>query len=222
MSLTERIKQGYLRLSGPEKAILIGSGLTMLAPLLPWYDSMKGYISETIMGISGPLFLVGVFTMIFGALTFFQLFLPMIGKSLAKRDIAQLANFCGFQAVLMLIISNSVFFNPDYGVSVTHKGTRFGMFFAFTGAALMIIGAYFSKKRAERTDFSTRTLSDSQVQSYSAPLQNPMDARAKYKAVSSSARANLWQKHSGGNTYATPFSRLDAVEREVKEIRTDL
>lgn len=211
MSLTERIKQGYLRLSGHEKAILIGSGLVMLSPLLPWYDSMKGYIPETIIGVSGPLFLLGIFTMIFGALTFFQLFLPMIGKSLAKRDIGQLSNFCGFQAILMLIISNSVFFSPDYGVSISNKGTRFGMFFAFIGAVLMIFGAYFAKKRARKTDFTTHTLSENQVQSYTATVEQ-MDARERYRSMSSNARANLWQRHETNS----PFARLDAMEKEIK------
>ncbi|MBI4127218.1 hypothetical protein HY463_00750 [Candidatus Peregrinibacteria bacterium] len=206
MSLTERIKQGYLRLSGAEKAILIGSGITMLSPLLPWYDSIKGYIPETIIGVSGPLFLVGLLTMIFGAVTFFQIFWPMIGRSQTKRNIASLANFCGFQAILMLIISNSVFFSPDYGISVTHKGTRFGMFFVFIGAVLMIFGAYFAKKRAGKTNFVSREVQNT----YPSEPIVAVDARERYRAMSSNARSNLWQKQS------SPFARLDALEKEIK------
>ncbi len=228
MSLTQRIKQGYLRLPGAEKAIFIGSGLIMLSPLLPWYDSMKGYVIETIMGVSGPLFLLGILTMAFGGLTFFHMFMPFLGSSFFKNsELSKLANFCGFEALLMLVISNSIFFSTDFGGAVTHKGTRFGMMIAFAGIALTIGGAYFAKGKSRNVVEVKENFYSTPVQMPVEPVANPlrtsseeMDARDKYRAMSSQARQNLWQRRAD-----SPFSKLDAIEKNVTDnmkIRTDL
>ena len=61
MSLTQRVKQGFLRLPMVKKAILLASGVLMLSVVLPWYDNRNSFgVGETYLGIQGPLFLVGV------------------------------------------------------------------------------------------------------------------------------------------------------------------
>ncbi len=228
MSLMQRIKQGYLRLPGSEKAIFIGSGLLMISPLLPWYDSMKGYVIDTIMGISGPLFLLGILTMVFGGITFLHIFMPFLDRSFFKNsNVSKLANFSGFEALLMLVISNSVFFSSDFGTSATHKGTRFGMMIAFMGVALTIVGAYFAKGKVRNVVEVKENFYQTPVQNtFSAPVSTltstpvDMDAREKYRAMSSQARQNLWQRRAD-----SPFSKLDAIEQKVTDnmkIRTDL
>lgn len=227
MSLTQRIKQGYLRLPGAEKAIFIGSGLLAISPLLPWYDSMKGYVIETIMGVSGPLFLLGVLTMIFGGITFLHIFMPFLGKSFFKNsELSKLANFCGFEALLMLVISNSIFFSSEFGGAVSHKGTRFGMMVAFIGVALTVSGAYFAKGKSRNVVEVKENFYSTPVQMPSQPVSNPlntsaeMDARERYRAMSSQARQNLWQRRAD-----SPFSKLDSIEKNVTDnmkIRTDL
>lgn len=199
----------------------------MLSPLLPWYDSMKGYVIDTIMGVSGPLFLLGILTMIFGGVTFLHMFMPFLGRSFFKKsESSKLANFCGLEALLMLIISNSIFFSPGFGAAVTHKGTRFGMMVAFFGIALTVIGAHFAKGKERNVVEVKENFYSTPVQMPIQPVANPlrtseeMDAREKYRAMSSQARQNLWQRRGD-----SPFSKLDAIEQKVTDnmkIRTDL
>lgn len=228
MSLTQRIKQGYLRLPGIEKLVLFGSASLMLSPLMPWYDSMRGYTVETILGVEGPMFLMGIFVGGFGLASFLRVFLPMSGlrAPLSRFSPSRLSGICGLQSLLILALSNSVFFHPDFALSSTHKATRMGMFAAFLGVFLMLTAAYFGRRVKASESFGTEPISEKPVQFYSAPLDNPepmvgirrsgldaqesfeqMSARDRYKAMSQGARQNLWQRKPAETPYgATPNS----------------
>jgi hypothetical protein len=153
MSLTQRIQQGFLRLSLSRKVLLIGSAVLMLSPLMPWYDNRNGFgIGESLLGIQGPLFMAGFMVAVCGAIGFFNLFLPLMGKhffDLRKKN-GGLAMLLGFEALMVLVLANSVFFHPEFGTNVSHKTTRFGMIVAFVGLGLMI-GAGYLLRRQEKS-----------------------------------------------------------------------
>lgn len=222
MSLNQRIKQGYLRLPASEKAILIGSGLTMLSALLPWYDSMNGYSVKTYIGTQGPMFLIGALVFLSGGYSFLKIFIPLTGRESFQKNVknGKITLILGVQVLLLLIIANSIFFHPDFGISVTHKATRFGMMAAFLGSFTMILGAYFSSKKdapistyreveyqnpGPRQDYGTYQASTFQHQ------EEELDARARYKLASQSARQNLWQRQPGSLT------RLSQTEKQINE-----
>ena len=234
MSLSQRIKQGYLRLPAPDKAILVGGGLTMISALLPWYDSMNGYSVKTYIGLQGPMFLIGVLVLLSGGYCFIKMFLPLIGRDAVQTNFksGKTALFLGGGVLLLLVLANSIFFHPDFGISVTHKATRFGMMTAFLGSFAMIVGGYFCGKKdvpvstyrevdfqttSPRQDYGTYQASTFQRDDYNQQATD-MDARTKYKLASQSARHNLWQRQPGSlNNVSSPFSKLSQTEKQINE-----
>lgn len=220
MSLTERVKQGYLRLPKMDKLIFVGSILTMTSVIMPWYDNKNSYgIGESYLGIQGPLFMIGMLTLLFSGICFFKLFLPFLGRNFFKSsyEIGKLSFLMGLQSLLMLIVANSIFYHPDFGGTVANKVIRFGMFFAFLGTAMLITGGYFASKRVARPvvqSYEEPKIFNSYEPPRPAFTPKPMelDAREKYKMMSREARTNLW---SGGQN--SPFARLDNIQKEITE-----
>lgn len=152
MALTKRVQQGFLRLPFARKAILVSSAILMVSPLLPWYDNRNGVgIGETFLGIQGPLFLIGVLVLSFGAINFFNMFFPLMGKNffqLRKRS-GITAILLGFQSLFLILIANSIFFHPSFGGEVS-KGTRFGMVVAFGAIAVMLLAGFITHKKEKK------------------------------------------------------------------------
>lgn len=156
MSISRRIKQGFLRLPVSRKAILLSSGLLMVSAFLPWYDHRNAAgIGDTFLGIQGPLFLVGVLVAVFGAITFFNLFLPLMGKNFFKlrRKSGVVSMLLGAQAMFLLLIANSVFYHPEFGSSVAQKSTRFGMVVAFASLFVMVMAGWQANRKEKNGDF---------------------------------------------------------------------
>jgi hypothetical protein len=150
MSLTQRVKQGFLRLPFSKKAILFSSGLLMVSTVMPWYDERNSFgIGDTFLGVQGPLFLVGLLVLGFGAITFFNLFFPLMGRNFfnLRRRGGSVALLLGAQSLLLLAVANSVFYHPQFGLNLTNKGTRFGMMTAFFAVGAMMISGWMTRRK---------------------------------------------------------------------------
>ena len=156
MSVTKRVKQGFLRLPGAKKAILLSSATLMISGVLPWYDNRNSFgVGETYLGVEGPLFLAGILVMAFGAVSFFNLFFPLMGRNFFKlrRKSGMVSLLLGFQSLFLLIIANSVFYHPSFGTNLSHKATRFGMLIAFASIAFMVIAGYLANRREQKGEY---------------------------------------------------------------------
>ncbi len=139
-----------------KKAILLASGVLMLSVVLPWYDNRNSFgVGETYLGIQGPLFLVGVLVLAFGAVSFFNMFFPLMGRNFfrLKRKGGATAMVLGLQSLFLLVVANSVFFHPSFGTNVSHKGTRFGMVTAFVAIAVMVIAGWMTHRKEKAGKF---------------------------------------------------------------------
>ena len=155
MSLTQRMKQGFLRLPLRKQVVLLASAGLMISPLMPWYDERNSFgVGDSYLGLQGPFFLIGFMVMGLGAISFFNMFLPLLGKhffNLKKRG-GILSVILGLQSVLLMVVANSVFFHPDFGVNLSTKSTRFGMTFAFITAGFMMVAGWFSRAKEEEVN----------------------------------------------------------------------
>lgn len=150
MSLNQRVKQGFLRLPPSKKGILLSSGLLMVSTLMPWYDERNSFgVGETYLGIQGPLFLVGLLVLSFGAITFFNLFFPLMGRNFfnLRHRGGSVALIFGTQSLLLLAVANSVFYHPEFGLNLANKGTRFGMMMALFSVGLMILTGFLTRRK---------------------------------------------------------------------------
>lgn len=150
MSLTQRLKQGFLRLPPMKKVILISSFTLCVSTVLPWYDQRNNFgVGDTFIGVQGPLFAVGLVVLGCGAVSFFNMFLPLMGRNFfeLKRKSGSLALTLGTQALLLMLVANSIFYHPEFAATINNKGTRFGMIAAFLSiGALMISGWWVRRK----------------------------------------------------------------------------
>ena len=55
--------------------------------------------------------------------------------------------FVGIESLFLLLMVNSIFFHPKFGVNITLKESRFGMTLAIIGSAVLVVGAYFQNKK---------------------------------------------------------------------------
>ncbi len=229
----QRLKQGFLRLPALKKMLLLSSGLLMVSTIMPWYDLRNSFgIGETYLGVQGPLFLIGLLILGSGAVSFFNLFFPLLGRNFfeLRRKTGLTSLILGFQSLLFLAVGNSVFYHPEFGVAGASKNTRFGMFLAFTGIGLMMISGWMAHRREknesfEETEevFTNPTLEPTRMTSVSPAASSvqadplTLDPKTRWKMMrsqtrySQAAKNNLW---GGGG--ASAFSRLNSVEEQIR------
>ncbi|MFA5947445.1 MAG: hypothetical protein WC806_00530 [Candidatus Gracilibacteria bacterium] len=126
-----------------EKCILIGAILIALGAVLPWYKDLDRFnTGDIFLGISGPLYLAG-FIVLFSALASFGIILfKCMNKQLPKLPLTEkqihIASL-GLTA-MMLVLVNSVYFHPKFGINLTEKSMGIGMIMVFMGLGLEAIG----------------------------------------------------------------------------------
>ncbi|OGJ43563.1 hypothetical protein A2974_02150 [Candidatus Peregrinibacteria bacterium RIFCSPLOWO2_01_FULL_48_20] len=223
MSLTQRVKQGFLRLPLMKKAILTGSAALAVSTVLPWYDLRNSFgVGATYLGIQGPLFVIGLLVLGCGLVSFFNMFFPLMGRqffNLRKRG-GSTAMTLGGQALLLLLVANSIFYHPDFGAAVSSKATRFGMVLAFASIGLMIIAGWMARRKEDEENDNVEDVLEAaapvtpvSTPSYSVPVTGmaarptvdplTLDARTRYKMMrsqgrySSNAQNNLWGSGAG-------------------------
>lgn len=132
------------------KLVSLGGLITALSVFLPWYQDLDAFkTGDMFLGITGPLYLIGLIMLILGGLTIssviskkWQNRISRIGLELPVTHII-IAAFNLF----LLVLANSVYFHAKFGVNIMLKEFRFGMVFAFIGVGLMLIGGIFEYKK---------------------------------------------------------------------------
>jgi hypothetical protein len=143
------MKQGFLRLPFLKKLILLSSLVAMISTVAPWYDQRNSVgIGDTYLGVQGPLGIIGLIVLGCAAVTFFNLFFPLLGRNFfnLKRKGGVVAMALGLESLLLLAVSNVIFYNPEFGLSISNKSTRFGMMMAFFSVGIMVVAGYFARK----------------------------------------------------------------------------
>ncbi|MBT7483667.1 hypothetical protein HN748_00680 [Candidatus Peregrinibacteria bacterium] len=142
---SRRLKTSLSRLDVTRKWILISSAILALSAILPWYEDLDAFgAGDLYLGITGPLFLVGLMVLASAVFIGSWILLPLRGKRLPDIPVKEgaLYTFLGIQNLLLLLVANSVFFHPKFGVNITLKDTRFGMILAFVGVIAIIWSGY--------------------------------------------------------------------------------
>ena len=150
-----RLKNSLSRLDVTRKWVFISAALLALSTIMPWYEDLDAFgAGDLYLGVTGPLFLIGLMVLASALFVGAWIILPTMGKRLPSFPVKEgaLFTFLGIQDLLLLLVANSVFFHPKFGVNITLKDTRFGMIVAFAGVILMIWSGYslYRKDRVRR------------------------------------------------------------------------
>lgn len=217
MSLTQRVKQGFLRLPLMKKAILLSSLGLMLSVVMPWYDLRNSFgMGEVYLGFQGPLFILGLLVLLCGTLSFFNVLFRLMGRNFfkLKKYAGTAAAVLGGQAFLMLVVANVIFYHPDFGESVANKATRFGLVFAFVCSGILAFSGVLARRKEKELDETEEWLKEPELRLEVQPTPssaNPssgvdpltLDPRTRYRLLQSRARYsraaqnNLWGGGSG-------------------------
>ncbi len=155
-NIIDRIKE----LPSDQKIVFWGAAAMALSVILPWYSDIDAFkTGDTYFGITGPLYMIGILFLGLSGIAIATLFnytvrekIEMIFSKLATYYMIA-GGFCAF----LLLLANSVYFHPRFGVNIAIKSAGIGMWIALIGVGMMIYGGYILRKRRERfSDMESR------------------------------------------------------------------
>lgn len=151
-----KIKDKFLKLALPQKVIGIGALIALISAVLPWYSDIDMYnTGERFLGITGPLYLVGYIII---ALSIFSIILTgfyILDKKIPSLPMKESMVYIlsGVVSLSLLIIANSVYFHPEFGVNITSKEYGIGMMLALVGAVAVLIGGILQQRESGTSRF---------------------------------------------------------------------
>lgn len=152
MSLA-RIKERFIRLPRHIKFIGIGGIILAISTVLPWYADLDTYrIGDQFLGITGPASFVGIVILLLSAVSLWVFSYHLLERSLPRLPVREaiLHLFVAIESLFLLLLTNSIFFHPKFGVNITLKESRFGMTVAVIGSIILLIGAYMQNREQIR------------------------------------------------------------------------
>jgi len=138
-----RLQDKFLNLPMYQKIIGVGSLISIIGALLPWYSDIDTFnTGDTFLGVTGPLYLVGyiiialsLFSLILSGLRAFDKKLP----SLPMKE-SMIYIISGASSIFLMIIASSVYSHYKFGINLTSKEQQFGMMITFIGAVAITLG----------------------------------------------------------------------------------
>ena len=146
----KRINQIIMDLPFERKLLGAGALLMAVSTFLPWYRDLDSFkTGDTFIGLSGPLYLVGITILAMSIIDILLVFMEATEKKIPVTSVKPSTFYLasGLVAFYLLLIVNSVYFHNKFGVNITLKESQFGMFMAFISASLITIGGYLSTDR---------------------------------------------------------------------------
>lgn len=163
-------KNRLKKLSLTRKMILLGTLAGAIGVFLPWYKDIDRHnTGDMFLGITGPLYLAGIVTLLAFSISFAVIALQLFEKKPPKLPLKenQFFVFSSSLAIFMLVLANSVYFHNKFGINLTHKSVGIGMIMAFLGGSLALFGGILSSRKNE-VDFenegSLEPLIDMEIQ----------------------------------------------------------
>ena len=130
--------------------------LLAVSAFLPWYADLDSYrIGDQFLGITGPASFVGIVILLLSGLSMWVFSHHLLQKRAPRLPVREaiLYMFVGIESLFLLLIVNSIFFHPKFGVNITLKESRFGMTVAIIGGVVLTIGSYLlNREEIKKTD----------------------------------------------------------------------
>lgn len=150
------IKHKLLNLPMPQKVIGTGALLALIGAFLPWYKDIDSFnTGDLFFGITGPLYLIGYIII---ALSIFALILTgfyLLDKKIPPLPMKESVIYIlsGGVTLFLMIIANSVYFHPKFGINITSKEHQIGMLLALIGATAITIGGILQNRESGTSRF---------------------------------------------------------------------
>lgn len=141
----KRVSDIFSELPFEKKLLGIGSLLMIVSLFLPWYQDLDSFkTGDMFLGLTGPLYVGGFSLLVMSGLNLVFMFFEKTGRKMpfVNMKFSTFYFMTGIFAFFMLLLVNSVYFHPKFGINITLKQSQFGMFFAFIASSFITIGGY--------------------------------------------------------------------------------
>lgn len=126
--------------------------MTTVSVFLPWYKDLDRFnIGATFLGITGPTYLAGFIVMLTGITAAGLTTLKLMNRPSPRLPMTEnhFHIFSGALAVLMLVLSLSIYYHSKFGINLTEKSMGIGMILAFIGSGMVILGGVLGMRKKE-------------------------------------------------------------------------
>lgn len=123
--------------------VFVAGCLTIISVFMPWYSDIDRFnIGDSYLGISGPMYLAGLLIFLSAVASVGIVVLKMLQRPIPKLPVKEEHFYIltGALSVLMLVLTLSVYFHPKFGINLTDKNAGIGIFLAFIGTGITILG----------------------------------------------------------------------------------
>ena len=145
-------KNIWSKLSSDQKLNIIGSTLLVISLFANWFSDKDVFRSgDTFSGLNGPLYLIGYSMLILATgnllLSLAQAIKFPIIKNISKSNTGKLQMAIGFGTMYLLVLINSVYFHPQFGLNVLSKKSEAGVLLALIASVMICVGGYLAYRQ---------------------------------------------------------------------------
>lgn len=146
------LKNIWAKLSSSQKMNLIGSGLLIFSLFLNWFSDKDVFRSgDVYSGLNGPLYLVGLTLLVLAlgnvAVTLMMAAKAPFLKNLGTIKLGRWQMMFSFGAMYLLVLTNSVYFSPLFGLNILNKKSEIGTMVALAAIVMICIGGYLAFRK---------------------------------------------------------------------------
>lgn len=147
----QRIQDKFNNLPTHQKFIGIGALVTIISSFLTWYKDIDAFDrGGAYLGITGPLYLIGYVIICLSAFSLGLTILHLLERKIPSLPVKESMVYLlsGATSLFLLIIANSIYFHPQFGLNITSKEYGIGMMLAFIGAIAITTGGFMKNRES--------------------------------------------------------------------------
>lgn len=147
----EKIKQSFINSSLEKKLLMAGNLALIVSAFLPWYSDLDSRnIASNFNGVSGPLYVIGYFILLGGAIGLLTDLFELSGRKLNYFYKPHIQIAFSLQSLFLVVLSYSIYAHPKFGLGyVSTKNYHLGLFIAAlasTSLAFVYLYDYYRKE----------------------------------------------------------------------------
>jgi hypothetical protein len=176
------------KLSSGQKLNMLGAALLFVSLFLNWYSDKDVFRSgDSYTALNGPLYFVGLSILLLCVVNagsqMIGVFKAKSSPAWAESRLGKLQMGMGFTVMYLLMVINSAYFHPQFGLNILSKKSEIGVMLALVATVMICVGGYISfRKKFEKAnaEISARevvapvAVADENLQ----PLMQPVPAMA--------------------------------------------
>ncbi|MFO0780943.1 MAG: hypothetical protein U0519_03615 [Candidatus Gracilibacteria bacterium] len=214
-----RLTQIVAELPFEKKLVGIASILMALSLFFPWYQDVDSFrTGDTFTGLTGPMYLAGFSFLVLASVSLLFMVMDYLNRQvpLFKIKTSKFHLWSGIFSFYLLFMVGSAYFHPAFGVNITLKQSGFGMFLAYSAAALMTVGGYLEGRgRAAVKEFEKETREPAPQKSVAEePVEHKMEKKVVHPLINHRKPRDLKQTEQPVKPVEQPSMNLEPSANE--------